>query len=415
MALQLPIYLDNHATTRTDPRVVEAMAPLFLEDYGNAASAGHAFGWRAAEALERARETLAAALAAAPREIVFTSGGTESNNLALLGAAGRRPTGRDHLVTVASEHRSVLDPCRALARRGCTLSVLPVDSQGLVDPDDVRRALTDRTFLVSVMAANNEIGVLQPLAEIGAVCRERGVLFHSDAVQAFGKLPLDVERVGADLVSLAAHKLYGPKGVGALYVRSRGPRVRLEPRIRGGGQERGLRSGTVAVPLVAGFARAVELCLEEQASEAGRLRALRERLWAALRNALDGVALNGHPTRRLPGSLNLCFAGIDADELLLALPEVALSSGSACAGREPSHVLAALGLPAARVRGSLRFGIGRFNSAEEIDVVAEALIAGVQRLRGSRPRKGRTASLPSPASRRSGQARTAQARKEPQT
>ena len=406
MAVQLPIYLDNHATTRTDPRVVEAMAPLFLEDYGNAASRGHAFGWRAAEALERARETLAAALGAAPREIVFTSGGSESNDLALRGAAGRRPRDRDHLVTVATEHRSVLDPCLALAGRGCTLRVLPVDSQGLVDPDDVRRALTDRTLLVSVMAANNEIGVLQPLEEIGAICRERGVLFHTDAVQAFGKVPLDVERVRADLVSVAAHKLYGPKGVGALYVRSRGPRVRLEPRIRGGGHERGLRSGTVPVPLVAGFARAVELCLAERAAEAERLRALRERLLGALRGALDGVALNGHPTRRLPGNLNLSFSGIDADELLLALPEVALSSGSACAGREPSHVLAALGLPGSRVRGSLRVGIGRFNGADEIDAAAQALIAGVQLLRTTGSRKRRPAPLPSPASRPGRSART---------
>jgi cysteine desulfurase len=396
MALSLPIYLDNHATTRTDPRVLECMAPWWSEDYGNAASRTHVFGWRAEEAVERARETLAGALGAEPREIVFTSGATESNNLALFGAAEAAAGRRDHVVSVATEHSAVLDPCRELERRGLRVSVLPVDGEGLVDPDAVRAAIGPRTLLVSVMAANNEIGVLQPIQAIGAVCRERGVYFHCDAAQAFGKIPLDVESARADLVSLSAHKLYGPKGVGALYVRARRPRVRLSARQHGGGHERGLRAGTLPVPLVVGFARAVELCLAEREEEARRLAALRDRLLSRVRGGLDGVVLNGHPVLRLPGNLNLSFEGVRGDELLLALKEVALSSGAACssASPEPSHVLLALGRPEALVRASLRFGLGRFTTAEEIEFVGDRLIERVRELRASAPRNGARPPLP---------------------
>jgi len=399
MGMAIPIYLDNHATTRVDPRVVEAMAPLWSDDYGNAASTSHVFGWRAEEAVEAARESLAAALGARPRELVVTSGATEANNLAILGAAEARPE-RDHVVTVATEHRAVLDPCRALAARGREVTVLPVDGEGLVDPRAVADAIGERTLLVSVMAANNEIGVLQPLAEIGAACRERGVLFHTDAAQAFGKVPLDVEALGLDLVSVSAHKMYGPKGVGALYVRRRRPRVRLEPRQYGGGHERGLRSGTLPVPLIVGFARAAELCEAERESEAVRLAGLRDRLWEHLHREVPGVVRNGHPTRRLPGNLNVSFAEVDGERLLLAMSDVALSSGSACtsAHPEPSHVLSALGREESLVRASMRFGIGRFNTPHEVDLVAERLAERVQALRRGDPRRREPASLSSPAS-----------------
>ena len=392
MAVKLPIYLDNHATTRTDPRVLDAMLPLFSDDYGNAASHSHIFGWRAEAAAEAAREGLAAALgASAPREIVFTSGATESNNLALKGVARARPEGRYHIVTVATEPRAVLDPCRHLEAQGCSLTVLPVDGDGLVDLDDLRTAIGERTLLVSIMAANNEIGVLQPIEEIGAICRERGVLFHTDAVQAVGKVPLDVERANVDLLSITAHKLYGPKGVGALYVRSRRPRIRVEPLLHGGGHERSLRSGTLAVPLIVGFAKAVALCRESLEAESGRMEKLRDRLHARIREGLDGVVLNGHPQRRLPGNLNLSFADVDGERLLVALKDVALSSGSACtsATPEPSHVLTALGREPALVGASLRFGVGRFNSAEEIDWAADKVIEVVRSLRESRPHRGR--------------------------
>ncbi len=396
MAVDLPIYLDHHATTPTDPRVVEAMEPYWSRDFGNAASHGHVFGWRAEEAVELARECIAAALGAEPREVVFTSGATESNNLALLGAAEAQAGRRDHVVTVATEHKAVLDPCRVLERRGWRVSVLPVDGEGLVDPDAVAAAIEERTLLVSVMAANNEIGVLQPLAEIGARCRERGVLFHTDAAQALGKVPLDVQDACADLVSLSAHKLYGPPGVGALFVRARRPRVRLEPRQYGGGHERGLRSGTVPVPLVVGFGRAVALAAEERESEAARLGGLRDRLFERLRGSLEGLVLNGHPERRLPGNLNLSFADVDGEALLASLRDVAVSSGSACtsATPEPSHVLTALGRPEALVRASLRIGIGRFNTADEIDYAAERIRENVQLLRSTAARKAGGGRLP---------------------
>ncbi len=379
--MKLPIYLDHHATTPTDPRVVEAMLPHFTRDYGNPSSASHAFGWRAEAAVEDARERLAAAIGAArPEEIVFTSGTTESDNLALKGVVRARAGRRDHLVTAQTEHAAVLDSCRALEAEGFAVTYLPVDRDGLVDPEAVGRAIGDRTALVSIMAANSEIGVLQPLEAIGRICRERGVLFHTDAAQAVGKIPVDVERWRVDLLSMCAHKLYGPKGVGALYVRQRRPRIRLEPLFHGGGHERGLRPGTLAVPLVVGFARAAELCLEDLDGEALRLRGLRQQLWERLTKALDDVHLNGHPDRRLPGNLNVSFAGVEADGLIVALKDVALSSGSACASAspEPSHVLRALGLPPDLARAALRFGIGRGNTAEEIDWVADRLIEQVR-------------------------------------
>jgi cysteine desulfurase len=375
-----PIYLDHHATTPVDPRVLEAMLPFYREDFGNAASRSHVFGWRAEGAVEDARERIAEALGARPKEIVFTSGATESNNLAIKGAAGAARAGKDHLISVATEHHAVLDPIRRLEGQGFSSTLLGVDAQGLVAPDAVAHAITERTLLVSVMVANNEIGVLQPVAEIGRICRERGVLFHTDAAQAAGKLPLGVEALCADLLSISGHKLYGPKGVGALYVRGRRPRVRLVPLLDGGGHERGLRSGTLPVALIVGMAKALDLSLQLADEEGARLAELRERLWKRLSSELDGVRWNGHPERRLPGNLNVSFQGVDGDRLLLALKDVAVSSGSACTSAlpEPSHVLAALGVPEALARASLRFGIGRGNTAEEIDRAAERVIAEVR-------------------------------------
>ncbi len=390
MALKLPIYLDHHATTPADPRVVDAMARYWNEDFGNPSSASHVLGWRAEEAVAIARQSLAAAIGASDAsEIVFTSGTTESDNLALIGLARGHRGRRNHLITSAIEHPAVLDTCRFLAGDGFSLTVVPVDREGLVDPEAVADAITDRTLAVSVMAANGEIGTLQPIEEIGRICRERGVLLHTDAAQAVGKIPVDVQRWGVDLLSMCAHKLYGPKGIGALYVRRRRPRIELQPLLHGGGHERGIRSGTLPVPLIVGFARAVELCIADLSAEAARLTALRESLWERLSNALEGIACNGSRARRLPGNLNLSFAGLNAEQLLVALSDVALSTGSACASGsgEPSHVLAALGLPESVTRSSLRFGIGRGNDAEQIDWVARRIEEVVRALRGGlRPR-----------------------------
>jgi cysteine desulfurase len=395
MAPDLPIYLDHHATTPTDPRVVEAMQPYWNERFGNASSATHRFGWTAEAALEDARERVAAAIgASAPAEIVFTSGTTESDNLALKGVA-RAARGRgNHLVTSAIEHPAVADTCAALAAEGFEVTVVPVDAEGLVDPADVARALRDDTLLVSIMAANSEIGTLQPLDEIGRVCRQRGVLLHSDAAQAVGRIRVDLRELPVDLLSFCAHKLYGPKGVGALWVREARPRIRLEPLLHGGGHERGRRSGTVAVPLVVGFAAALELCLQDLPEESARLSSLRDRLWQGLAEKLEGVHRNGHPTRRLPGNLNVSFDGVEADALLVALPDVALSSGSACASHsgEPSPVLRALGLSESRARSALRFGLGRSNTAAEVDHVVARLVeeVGALRSRGvAAPRRSR--------------------------
>jgi cysteine desulfurase len=385
--IQAPVYMDNHATTRTDPRVVEAMLPFFSERYGNAASP-HRFGRDAREAVEEARGRVAALLGARPREIIFTSGATESNNLALKGVAAAYRHKGNHLVTVVTEHKAVLDPCRRLEREGFRVTYLPVDRDGRVSAAQIAEALSEQTVLVSVMAANNEIGTLQPVAEIGRLCKERGVLFHTDAAQAAGKVPLDVEAMGIDLLSLSAHKMYGPKGVGALYVRGRGPRVVLEAQIDGGGHEHGLRSGTLPVPLVVGLGLACELCGQELGAEAERLTALREKLRQGLQGQLDEVTLNGHPTERLPGNLNLGFAYVDAMALLVGLERgVAVSSGSACtsAQPEPSHVLRAVGVPEELARGSLRFCLGRFTTEEEVEYVVAEVDRVVRHLRAMSP------------------------------
>jgi cysteine desulfurase len=387
----LPIYFDNHATTRVDPRVVEAMLPYFGEMYGNPASSTHGFGREAQSAVEAAREILAEAIGARPAEIVFTSGATESNNLAISGAAEKHGE-RRHIVSVAIEHPSVLEPLARLARRGFEVTLLPVTAAsaphaGLVEVQRLAAALRDDTLLVSVMLANSEIGVIQPLAAIGRLCHERGVLVHCDATQAVGKIPVDVEALQVDMLSCSAHKLYGPKGVGALFVRSRGPRVRLEPLVVGGGQEHGLRSGTLNVPAIVGFARALELCLAEMATEQPRLAALRGRLFAGLCQHATGVTLNGpslaEPALRLPGNLNVRFAGVDGQSLLLAMNDVAASSTSACASAaaEPSHVLRAIGLSDDEARGSIRFGLGRFNTVDEVEAVIGRCAAAVKRLR----------------------------------
>lgn len=385
------VYLDHHATTPCDPRVVAAMRPYWSEDFGNPASASHAFGWRAEAAVENAREEIARAIGAAdPREIVFTSGATESDNLALQGIVRARGLAGAHVVITATEHPAVLDTARALAKQGAALTVLPVDGDGRVDPADVARAIARETAVVSVMAANGEIGTLAPLTEIAARCAERGVAFHSDAAQAVGKIPLDVERLGVDLLSISAHKLYGPKGVGALYVRRRrrnGERLALAPLVHGGGQERGLRSGTLPAPLIVGFARALTLAVAEQPVESARLAALRERLLARLREQVGGVHLNGAASPRLPGNLNVAFDDAEADALIARLPELALSTGSACSSAkpEPSHVLAALGLPLARIKASLRIGLGRFTSEAEVDFAAARMAEEVRRYRAERP------------------------------
>jgi cysteine desulfurase len=384
-----PIYLDNQSTTRLDPRVLEAMLPYFTKHYGNPHSASHAYGRVAAEAIERAREEVAALIHAEPREIVFTSGATEANNLALKGAAhfarAHPHSGqvRDHIVALQTEHKCVLESCRELEREGFAVTYLPVEADGLVSLVVLEGALSERTLLVSVMAAHNEIGVIQPLADIGALCRSRGVLFHTDAAQAFGKIPVDVEAMKIDLMSISSHKIYGPKGVGALYIRRR-PRVRLLPLIDGGGQERGLRSGTLPTPLCVGLGRAAAIAEAEMPDEAERLRRLRDGLLRNLARRVAGLRVNGDLERRLPGSLNLSFRGIPALTLIEAVPSIAISTGSACtsASVEPSYVLRALGLPDALANASIRIGLGRFTTAAEADFAADALAAAVSRLTG---------------------------------
>jgi cysteine desulfurase len=382
------IYMDCHATTPVDPRVTEAMLPYFTEKFGNAASRTHSFGREAARAVEEARAQVASLVGADPSEIVFTSGATESDNLAIKGAMEAGRERGDHVVTVRTEHRAVLDSCRALERQGrARVTFLPVRKDGLLDPDEVRRAITDRTVLVSVMAANNEIGVLQPLDEIGNICRERGVLFHTDAVQAAGKVPFDVRSVEADLASFSAHKIYGPKGAGALYVRRRDRRAKLAAQIDGGGHEQGLRSGTLPVPLLVGFGRACEIARAEMPEESRRVLALRERLRRLIFEGLEHVVLNGSLERRLPGNLNVSFAFVEGESLITALGDVAVSSGSACtsAAMEPSHVLEALGVDEPLARSSIRFGLGRFNTEAEVDEVARLLRGAVARLRELSP------------------------------
>jgi cysteine desulfurase len=376
------IYLDNHATTAVDPAVVAAMLPFFTERYGNPSSRSHAFGQEAQAAVEQARERVAALVGASADEIVFTSGATESDNLAVKGAARALAVKGRHIVTTAIEHSAVLEPCVSLEREGFEVTRLAVGPSGIVAADDVAAALRPDTVLVSVMAANNEVGTIQPVARIGALCRERGVVFHTDAVQALGRVPVGVEDWGADLLSLSAHKMYGPKGTGALYVRKgRRPRLRLQPQAEGGGQERGLRSGTLNVPGIVGFGEAARLAGEALASgEADRIRGLRDRLWTGLREKIGEVELNGAPEPRLPGNLHVSIARAEAEVLILSLGgRIAVSSGAACAeaGGKGSHVLRAMGLPDERVYTALRFGIGRYNSGPEIDAVVDALAAAV--------------------------------------
>jgi len=377
------VYLDNHATTRTDPRVVAAMLPHFTEQYGNAASISHRFGWDAAEAVEHAREQIAQAIGAEAREIVFTSGATEANNLAIKGTAWAKTRHGNHLVTAASEHKAVLDPIRRLAREGWEVTVLPCDKYGRVAPEDVERAITPKTVLVSIMAANNEVGTLNAIAEIGRLCHERSVVFHTDAAQAVGKVPIDVTADCIDLLSLSGHKLYAPKGIGALYVRRRDPQVRLQPLFDGGGHERGFRSGTVPVPLVVGLGVALDLALAERATESRRLLELREHLHEGIRQRVPEIRLNGDPLGRLAGNLNLSFAHVDGEALMMQMRDIAVSSGSACsaADPEPSHVLLAMGLTEDLARASLRFGLGRFTTRDEIDVAIDAVSNAVAQLR----------------------------------
>jgi cysteine desulfurase len=390
----LPIYLDHHATTPCDPRVVDAMLPYLTDAFGNAASKTHAFGWQAEAALEAARASIARDLGADPRELVFTSGATEANNLAILGAVRAAGAGGRHVVTCRTEHNAVLDPCRALEKNGVRVTALSVDRAGHLDLDALRDALESDTVLVSIMHANNEIGVVHDLAAIGRITRERGVLLHSDAAQSVGKLSVDVEALGVDLLSFTAHKIYGPKGIGALYVRRAQPRIQLEPLVYGGGHERGLRSGTVPVALCVALAAALEIAVTEREAEAARLRALRERLWQRLQSELDDVYLNGDAERRLPGNLNISFGGVEGESLIVALDDVAVSTGSACtsAKQEPSHVLRALGLPAEQALGALRFGLGRGTTEDDIDHAATRVVEQVRRLRELSPlwsRRGR--------------------------
>jgi len=387
MAVKLPVYMDNHATTAVDPRVLEAMLPYFTEKYGNAASRNHEFGWKAEEAVETARGQIARLIHASPREIIFTSGATESNNLAIKGVAeAHRPKG-NHIVTQATEHKAVLDTCKRLEKYGFEATCLPVDPDGLIDLEGLRRAITPKTILISIMHANNEIGVIQPIEQIGKIAKEKKVLFHVDAAQSVGKIPADVEKFGVDLLSISAHKLYGPKGVGVLYVRRKDPRVELAPMIDGGGHERGLRSGTLNVPGIVGLAKACEICQKEMMEESERLRRLRNKLKDAITNRLDDTFLNGSMAHRLPNNLNLSFAGVEGDALLMGINDVAVSSGSACttATLEPSHVLRALGVPEDLAHSSIRFGLGRFNTEEEVDYVANRVVETVKRLRELSP------------------------------
>jgi cysteine desulfurase len=380
-----PIYLDAHATTPMDPRVLDAMLPFFVEHYGNASSRNHPFGWKAAKAVEHAREQVAGLIGARFRDVIFTSGATESNNLAIKGVAARAPHDRRHLVTLATEHRAVLDPCLALEHKGFRVTVLGVKPDGLVDLDELAAAVTSDTLLVSVMSANNEIGVLQPLHEISKIAKARGALLHCDAAQSVGTVPLDVRALKIDLLSLSAHKIHGPKGVGALYVPRTVPAFDLEAGLDGGGHERGYRSGTLNVPGIVGFGRAAELCGAERSSEAPRMGALRDALWAGLR-ALGGVHVNGSMAQRLPQNLNVRFEGVPGEALLASLArDLAISSGAACAtaSAEPSHVLKALGLTADEARASLRFGFHRFNTSQEVNLVVSMIGASVERLRST--------------------------------
>jgi len=385
--ITLPIYMDNHATTPVDPRVLEEMLPYFTDKFGNAASRNHSFGWAAEEGVETARERIAKLVGATTKEIIFTSGATESDNLAIKGVAEMYREKGNHIITVVTEHKAVLDTCKRLEKYGYRVTYLPVQKDGLIDLDDLKRAMDDKTILVTIMFANNEIGVLQPVAEIGKLCHERGVIFHTDATQAVGKVPVDVNKQNIDLASISAHKMYGPKGVGALYVRRKNPRVQLSAIIDGGGHERGMRSGTLNVPGIVGLGKACAIASEEMPKESCKLAGLRNRLRDKIMTRLDETYINGSMEHRLPGNLNISFAYVEGESLLMGINDIAVSSGSACtsATLEPSYVLKALGAGDDLAHSSIRFGIGRFNTEAEVDYVADRVIETVERLRELSP------------------------------
>jgi len=387
MAVKLPIYMDNHATTPVDPRVVEAMLPYFTEKFGNAASRNHSFGWAGEEAIETARQQIASLIGATPKEIIFTSGATESDNLMIKGVAEMYREKGNHIITKAIEHKAVLDTCKRLEKYGYEVTYLPVQKDGRVDPEDVRKAITPKTILITIMYANNEIGVINPIQEIGKIAKEHGIIFAVDGVQAVGKIPVDVQNDNIDLLSISGHKIYGPKGVGALYVRRRNPRVQLAPSIDGGGHERGMRSGTLNVTGIVGLGKACEIAQQEMATEGERLKGLRERLRKGLEAKLDEVFINGSMEHRLPNNLNMSFAYVEGESLLMGINDIAVSSGSACtsATLEPSYVLKALGVGEDLAHTSIRFGLGRFNTPEEVDYVVDKMVQVVSKLRELSP------------------------------
>ena len=387
MAVKLPIYFDNHATTQVDPRVVQAMLPYFTEKFGNAASRNHPFGWAGEEAVENARAQVASLIGATPKEIIFTSGATESDNLMIKGVAEMYREKGNHIITQAIEHKAVLDTCKRLEKEGFEVTYLPVGKDGRVNPEDVRKAITPKTILITIMYANNEIGVINPIQEIGKIAKEHGIFFASDGVQAVGKIPVDVQKDNIDLLAISAHKIYGPKGVGALYVRRRNPRVQLAAIIDGGGHERGMRSGTLNVPGIVGLGAACEIAQKEMAEESARLRKLRDRLKTGLEAKLDEVYINGSLEHRLPNNLNMSFAYVEGESLLMGINDIAVSSGSACtsATLEPSYVLKALGVGEDLAHTSIRFGLGRFNTEEEVDYVTEKMVQVVTKLRELSP------------------------------
>lgn len=388
MALRFPIYLDNHATTPVDPRVLEAMLPYFTEKFGNPASRQHQFGWEAESAVELARKQIAELINANPKEIIFTSGATESINLVLKGIALAYAEKGKHIITTQIEHKATLDTCKRLEKIGFKIDYLPVDKYGVVDPDEIKKRITSETILVSVMFANNEIGTIEPIEEIGKICSEMNVLFHTDAAQALGKVPIDVQKLNIDLMSVSAHKLYGPKGIGALFIKKKTPKIKIVPIIDGGGHENGLRSGTLNVPGIVGFGKACEIAKLEMKNEAERTKYLRDKLQNGIMNKLEDVYLNGHPTQRLPNNLNLSFYGVESEAILMGMKEVALSTGSACssASVEKSHVLKAIGLNDDLISSAIRFGIGRFNTEEEIDYVINRIVEVVNHLRSISPK-----------------------------
>ncbi len=385
--MKLPIYMDNHATTPLDPRVLEAMLPYFTEKFGNAASRNHIFGWAAEDVVEEYREKIAGCIGALPKEIIFTSGATESDNLAVHGVAQMYKDKGNHIITCVTEHKAILDTCKFLEKQGYDVTYLPVDKYGQVHPEQVSEAITEKTILITIMLANNEVGTFHPIADIGKVAKEKGVIFHCDATQGVGKIPVDVNEMGIDLLSMSAHKMYGPKGIGALYVRRKKPRVRVVPIIHGGGHERGMRSGTLNVTGIVGFGKALELCRAELEEEQKRLLYLREKLHKGITDQLDQVYLNGHPEERLAGNLNLSFAFVEGESLMMGMKDIAVSSGSACtsASLEPSYVLKALGVGEDLAHTSIRFGLGRFNTEEEVDYVIQQVVQAVSHLRKMSP------------------------------